>query len=393
MIRIGMHIGLVMALAGGAAMAQTYTVERLNNGQPVIDRQMFDDAGHSNWGRNINGPSVIRVPDWISPADRPDPSAQYYMYFANHGGNFIRMAWAEKVDGPYTLHGVHDYAADNPRGVLDLGSDDRIDLANGLAVTGHIASPDVHVDHDNKRIRMYFHAPAQQAGSGRGQKSFVAHSGSGLDFNAGIEPVILGFAYFRVFDYKDDKYAIASRGALYKAPDDPFTPPAGFNYRHELWDLEGSGYNDNPFQHDLNADADRDPTGRVRHSAVRVVGDKLQVFHSRVGDKPERIVMTTIDLSVGDLTQWDPAYPPEEILEPELDWEGADLELGTSSAGSATNVRQLRDPYVFEDADGKLYLFYTGEGEGAIGVARLIPEPTTLGMGLLAAPFILRRRR
>jgi hypothetical protein len=392
MIRIGMHIGLMMVLAGGA-MAQTYTVERLNDGKPLVTRQMFADAGHSSWGRNINGPSVIRVPDWIAAEDRPDPSAQYYMYFANHGGNFIRMAWAEKVDGPYTLYGVHDYAADNPRGVLDLGSDDRIDLANDLAVTGHIASPDVHVDHDNKQIRMYFHAPAQQAGSGRGQKSFVAHSGSGLDFNAGIEPVILGFAYFRVFDYKDDKYAIASRGALYKAPDNPFTPPAGFNYRHELWGLEGSGYNDNPFQHDLNADANRDPTGRVRHSAVQVVDDRLQVFHSRVGDKPERIVMTTIDLSVGDLTQWDPGYPPEEILEPELDWEGADLELGTSSAGSATNVRQLRDPYVFEDADGKLYLFYTGAGEEAIGVARLIPEPTTLGMSVLAAPFILRRRR
>ena len=34
-------------------------------------------------------------------------------------------------------------------------------------------------------------------------------------------------------------------------------------------------------------------------------------------------------------------------------------------------VRQLRDPYVFEDDDGSLYLFYVGGGEQAIGVARL----------------------
>ena len=34
-------------------------------------------------------------------------------------------------------------------------------------------------------------------------------------------------------------------------------------------------------------------------------------------------------------------------------------------------VRQLRDPAVFEDADGARYLFYCGAGESGIGIAAL----------------------
>ena len=34
-------------------------------------------------------------------------------------------------------------------------------------------------------------------------------------------------------------------------------------------------------------------------------------------------------------------------------------------------VHQLRDPYVFEDADDQLYLLYTGGGEQGIGIAEL----------------------
>ena len=72
-------------------------VIRLNNEQPIIDRS-FEGVGN-----NINGPSLIRIPDWIDPADRTDPSAIYYLYFANHGGdniekvNFRRGPWLRCV--------------------------------------------------------------------------------------------------------------------------------------------------------------------------------------------------------------------------------------------------------------------------------------------------------
>ena len=90
--------------AGSSAVrAQTnspYEVIRLNNSQPIIDRDMFADAGVRSEGDNINGPSLIRVPNWIPRANRAHPSAVYYLYFGDHAGDYIRMAWAEEVTGP-----------------------------------------------------------------------------------------------------------------------------------------------------------------------------------------------------------------------------------------------------------------------------------------------------
>ena len=60
------------------------------------------------------------------------------------------------------------------------------------------------------------------------------------------------------------------------------------------------------------------------------------------------------------------------ILEPELAWEGADLNLEHSVMGAVDGkVRELRDPCVFEDNDGKVYLLYCGGGESGIGIVRL----------------------
>jgi hypothetical protein len=73
----------------------------------------------------------------------------------------------------------------------------------------------------------------------------------------------------------------------------------------------------------------------------------------------------------GDWREWQ-ATEPVTLLEPELDWEGADLPLKTSTIGTeTTRVHQLRDPCVFMDEDGAGYLFYCGAGESGIGVAKL----------------------
>src|SRR6185436_7686933 len=50
-------------------------------------------------GTNVNGPTVIRVPDWV-----PRPLGRYYMYFGNHMGDFIRLAYADEVTGPWKIH-------------------------------------------------------------------------------------------------------------------------------------------------------------------------------------------------------------------------------------------------------------------------------------------------
>jgi hypothetical protein len=44
------------------------------------------------------------------------------------------------------------------------------------------------------------------------------------------------------------------------------------------------------------------------------------------------------------------------------------------------DVRELRDPYLFEDADGSVYLLFCGRGEDAIAIARV--EPTEAGLPL-----------
>ena len=57
------------------------TVERLGSG-PIITPEM-----DSRMGGNIQGPSLIKVPDWVE-----NPLGKYYLYFADHRGTYIRMA-------------------------------------------------------------------------------------------------------------------------------------------------------------------------------------------------------------------------------------------------------------------------------------------------------------
>jgi hypothetical protein len=100
-----------------------------------------------------------------------------------------------------------------------------------------------------------------------------------------------------------------------------------------------------------------------------VRGDRLHVFWTRVGDRPERILHGTIDLT-GDWRDWR-LSEPVEILRPALSWEGANLPCAASLPGAAeTPVNALRDPCVFEDG-ANFYLFYAGAGESAIGIAAL----------------------
>lgn len=351
----------------------SFIVTRLNNKEPIITEAMFEAVGATYAeGEDINGPSLLRIPDWIAPENRADPSAVYYLYFANHHGDYIRMSWAVDIEGPYHLYNIGSGVSVGSRSVrLDLGIDDKIDIGNNITIKSHVASPDVFADDVNHRIIMYFHGPSLHAGSNTGQSTFVATSDYGLDFDGKIEPVILGGSYFRVFEHGGNMYAFDNGGDLLRAPDAsaPWTPPYGFDFGDDLW----AKSDNDPFKDDLAADGLTEMT--LRHTAVRLMGDTLQVFYTRkYDDRPERILMSTIDLSVGDYDLWDTSYPPEEILQAAVGWEGGQFPPVPSSGGWAPNpVNQLRDPYVFEDIDGTLYLFYAGAGEYAIGLALIQP--------------------
>ena len=71
-------------------------VERFPD-NPIIHPDMPGLAGEL--GANISGPSLLRVPEWVER-----PLGQYYMYFAHHQGAFIRMAYADALAGPWTVH-------------------------------------------------------------------------------------------------------------------------------------------------------------------------------------------------------------------------------------------------------------------------------------------------
>lgn len=264
-------------------------------------------------GGNINGPSLIRTPEWLE-----SPLGRYYLYFANHGGKYIRLAFADELAGPWRVH---------TPGTLRL---EQTFLAH------HVASPDVHVDHDRQEIRMYFHGPLP----GAAQVSGVALSGDGIDFEP--KPEVLGRPYFRVFQWRGWYYALGMPGVFYRSRDGL----AGFEEGPTLF------------------------TQHMRHSALRLGGNILSVFFSNAFDCPEHIIMCTIDLTPPWEQWW--ASEPVSVLEPETDYEGGDLPLLPSRRGRIDEpVRQLRDPSIFRE-DGRTWLLYSVAGEHGIAIAEIL---------------------
>ena len=379
--------GSVLAITTNAQNPSSpFQAVRLNDGNPIISSDMF--VGNPTEGDNINGPSMIRVPDWIEPGDRADPSAQYYLYFGNHDGAYIRMAWAADIEGPYTLY--NDFGTPGDRGVLDNVSivngepnNGDILLDNGIRIeNNHLASPDVVVDNVNERIILYFHSGSSYFVDGEevdDQVSWVSTSPNGLEFYDNIEPVHLGSSYFKVFEHDNLLHAFSNGAILNRARSisEPWAPLANQDFTEQLWERHPV--------HIFN-EAIEEPSGelRIRHTGVHVSGDSLQVFYSRRGEFQERIQLSIIDLSVSDWEDWeitptnaDGFLDPIEILTPNPGWEGGQHLLANSEASDAVDVNQLRDPDVFLDTDGLLYLIYTGNGEDALGIARLDTAPTT----------------
>ena len=282
-------------------------VERLPN-NPIMRPHM--DA---RMGDNINGPSLIRAPDWLD-----NRLGRYYLYFGHHKGEYIRLAFADKLSGPWATY---------EPGVLDL--------KDGYT-RGHLASPDVHVDSENRQIRMYYHGPVPD----RSQQSKVALSSDGIHFTA--RPGNLGNSYFRGFHWRGQFYALGMPGIIYRSSDGLTNFQKGPTLFSET----------------------------QRHTALKLDGNRLSVFYTDVGDCPERILLSTIDLTP-DWMEWR-ASEPLVILEPETAFEGVDLPLEPSKRGwSPVRVRQLRDPGIYREGN-ETYLLYSVAGESGIAIARLL---------------------
>lgn len=373
-------LSLLLFLLPSALAAQTFAVERLNGGEPIITARHFQAAAAPTLeGDNINGPSVIRIPEWIPPEQRADPTARYYLYFAHHSGDYIRLAWAQDIEGPWQLYRTGAGAVPGERGVLDMGSDRLIALGNGLAITSHIASPDVHVDSDGKRIVMFFHGVTRRDGTDMSeQQTYVAMSPTGLDFASDIVPFPLSSSYLRVFEYRGLMQGLTPK-KFYRPSDDnaPWEVTEELSRGERvLWQSQNIRFL--KFREDAASapEGGRKPVPQSRHLGLYLSGDMLYVFFTMKKHAPERILATTVDLAADDWFKTRAQPPPIEILRAEREWEGATLPARPSRKGAA--VRQenaLRDPFILNE-EGRLYLFYAGGGEQAIGLARLTPQHT-----------------
>ena len=301
-------------------------------------------------GDNINNPAVIRVPSWVER-----PLGRYYMYFAHHMGGFIRLAYANTLEGPWRIYepgvlDVRDTAfyrpqPDPPENLEDFYT--------------HVASPEVLIDDANHRFVLWVHGwwtegtmwPVGEAAArqwarqhGYGQYTQPAVSPDGLHFVT--RPAITQTSYLRVFPHAGSLYGMSRLGLLLRSTD-----PLG---RFET--------GPNPFR--------GGPFGnRVRHVAVMRRGGLLLVFFTAIGDAPERIMMASIDTS-GDWTTWKTS-DAVEILKPEAPYECPSLPNLPSEAGDVKGpVQQIRDPFVFEE-NGRSLLFYSFCGEQGIAAATL----------------------
>ena len=332
---------LVGVLSACQAPATHVRVERLLDG-PIIGPDLDPSIG-----QNIQGPSLIRVPDWVE-----NRLGSYYLYFADHKGRYIRLAYADDILGPWRVyvpgslqiadsHFLTEPPEVSPEELERVrtaragqGAQISHDVLTEVTMP-HIASPDVHVDTENRQIVMYFHG---LEGVNR-QVTRVATSPDGIHFET--RPEVLGRTYMRVFPYDGYTYAISMPGQLYRSSD-----PLG-------------GFEEGPLLFNPN----------MRHSAVLVRDDTLFVFWTQVGTVPELIQVSTIDMS-GDWREWTES-DPIELLRPERDWEGADAPLEPSVRSTAYgHVNQLRDPAIFQD-EGRTFLLYAVAGESGIAIAEV----------------------
>ncbi len=323
-----LHVVMLLALAviAQSAVAQNdagIRITRLDN-NPIITPEL--DA---RMGGNIQGPSLIRVPDWVE-----NPLGTYYLYFADHRGSYIRMAYADTLTGPWTVHTPGTLQLEESFFPTTCPPCTQTPGREGSPLYAHIASPDVHVRDDLQQIVMYLHG----RDVGR-QLTRLAVSSDGIHFEG--RPEDLGRPYFRVVEHDDYYYALAMPGYFYRS-------------RDGLSDfVEGPRF----FNDDM------------RHSALLIRDTTLYVFWTQAGHAPERILLTTINMD-GDWNDWQ-ASEAVEVLRPETVWEGANYPIAASSRGHVDErVNQLRDPAIFVE-DGVTYLLYSVAGESGIGIARI----------------------
>ena len=64
-----------------------------------VDEPIIKPYHNEEIGFNVQGPSLIKVPTWVEK-----PLGKYYLYFADHKGDRIKMAFSDSLSGPWQIY-------------------------------------------------------------------------------------------------------------------------------------------------------------------------------------------------------------------------------------------------------------------------------------------------
>jgi hypothetical protein len=286
-----------------------------------------------------------------------EPLGRYYLYFADHKGDSIRMASADELGGPWTIRHGGTLRLDQSRFLTEPPSATEAEITeiediyrnlfgdyqppNGMhsdITHPHIASPDVRINDADRTFEMYYHG-LELLGL---QMTRFATSTDGLHFDA--RPPAIEGTYLRAFSHRGAEYACVMPGVLLRRLD----APTSFEKGPVVLPRES------------------------RHVAVHVDGDDVQIYWTQVGDAPERIYLSHIDASLP-FEEW-MAGEKIEMLRPERPWEGSEEPVRPSARSVAPGfVNQVRDPAIFAE-EGHIYLLYAIGGESGIAIAELLGD-------------------
>ena len=280
-----------------------------------------------NFKSNICNPCLIEVPDWCD-----HKIGKYYLYYADHKGKYIKLAYSDNLYGNWKVKN---------EGVLNI--DKFSDAIN------HIASPEIFIDNLNKEIILYTHSHSK---SNQGQWTYASKSSDALNFEV-VNNIPLAPFYFRIFKYNNYFYGITKGGGLWKSK----------NLFNKFEQRQNLFYRNRSLETLHNYD------GAIRHLCIIIENNTLIIFYSKIGDKPEKIYFSQLDLKIQD-KNWFFDFE-EELLRPKFNFEGADIKLKKSEPGDATEPENaLRDPHVAKILNNYV-LTYCVKGEFGIAIAEL----------------------
>lgn len=281
-----------------------------------------------NFKTNICNPCLVKVPDWCK-----NKLADYYLFYADHKGKFIKLAYSNNLFSKWKI---------KKGGVIHIRQFN--DAIN------HIASPEIYIDSKKKEVILFTHSHSK---SQVGQWTYISKSKDALNFEV-VNNIPIAPFYFRMFQYNEYYYALTKGGALWKSK----------NFSQKFSQCQ------NLFYRDKSNDKLHNYDGAVRHLCVIIESNSLIVFYTKIGDKPEKIYFSKLNLKL-DEKKW--FFKKEfELMRPEKNFEGKDIKLTKSMPGDTLKPENaLRDPHVLKILNN-YFLTYCVKGEFGIAIAELI---------------------